>query len=40
MVESTGYTPYGRKLNQGFQTQKSFLSERDDPGEADQRLIL
>ncbi|PWW01514.1 RHS repeat-associated protein [Hoeflea marina] len=31
VVESTGYMPYGRKLNQGFQTQKSFLSERDDP---------
>ncbi|PWW01521.1 intein/RHS repeat-associated protein [Hoeflea marina] len=31
VVESTGYKPYGRKLNQGFQTQKSYIGERDDP---------
>jgi hypothetical protein len=29
----------GEQLNSGFQTQKSYIGERHDPGEADKQSI-
>ncbi len=31
LVESTGYSAYGDRLNSGFQTQKGYIGERHDP---------
>ncbi len=39
LVEGTGYAAYGEKLNTGFQTQKPWIGERDDPGEAELQTI-
>ena len=31
LVESTGYSAYGDRLNSGFQTEKGYIGERHDP---------